>query len=325
MTAVEKRFSSQPDRAASAMVEEILRRRLNRLERLERSVLRGEKREALHDFRVASRRAEAALDLLISPRASSRIQRLRKRLARGRKSISTARNYEVVYDRAVQALAAGEEGSEAWTAIRDYFNKKRRLKRAKAVEKLQKLKLKQTYAGLRALLKSPISSAKAPHSNHPARHSGVASGSFKRAAAAELRKRWNEFEKSAASGDPLALHDLRLAVKRLRYLAEILQQFDVASSPQAVLLLRKLQQRLGSWHDQEVEERLLLKMLGHPKFLRQQLPLAQAIMAIAARDHDAKEREAMRGPRRATDGTLNRLRACVQRGLGSLKESALPR
>ena len=83
---------------------------------------------------------------------------------------------------------------------------------------------------------------------------------------------------------------MRIAAKRVRYLVEVLSEFDVAGSAEVLDWLRKLQQHLGDWHDLEVLEQMLVEMVARPKFLRNHLDIAIRVEKLVLRNRTAKKR-----------------------------------
>ncbi|MGH9396671.1 MAG: CHAD domain-containing protein [Terriglobia bacterium] len=305
------------DQAAWTAVREMALHRLDQMTGLEAKILRADKPDALHDFRVASRRFEQALDLLSPPEMPPSVRRLRRHLARGRKSISDVRDYDAFLGRVEKLLARkSPPRREAWQAVRDYLAKRRARKYAKAAKKLGKLNLSRTCARLRVLLESrQSSSAKTPHARVKNACAALGDGRFRQRMGAELRRVWREFEDASRQAPDFssasAIHAMRLAVKRLRYLMEIIHQFETPSSGQALGLLRGLQQRLGEWHDTEMDERLLAKMVGRPEFLRQQLRLAGDVLKLMGQSRRAKARIASRRPTVLDPAASAQLMACV--------------
>src|SRR5208282_1918061 len=103
---------------------------------------------------------------------------------------------------------------------------------------------------------------------------------------------WREFEKQVASSHKEmtapSIHAARLCAKRLRYLLEVANQFDIPGSSGALTWLRKIQDNLGDWHDMEVLEEMTIEMIAKPEFLRDQLPLAMAIERLVLRNRNVK-------------------------------------
>jgi len=270
-------------------------RRLNRMIRLEPKILRGDDPDAIHDFRVASRRLQSALDFLMgSPRAAG-IRKARRKIKRCRKACSAVRNCDVFIQRIEKALTRTRGPCrEAWEAVLDYVRERRRKAHAKASKKLGKLNFAQVYTLLRTHLESDT-----PHmSMEPG--SELSEGSQGREAPFQnwIFERLNQartnfekyFARAQGSSDVQAIHRARIATKKLRYLMEILDHFGVQGSRPALTRLRELQQHLGDWHDLEVAEQMMEDMIAQPDFLRERLNLAMQVLRLIAQTRKAKSR-----------------------------------
>src|SRR5579875_3919623 len=107
-------------------------RRLNRMMRLEPRVLRGDDPDAIHDFRVASRRLQSALDFLMRSPQAAEIRKARRKIKRCRRACSEARNGHLFLARMDKFFAwcCGAH-RETWEAVLDYVRERRRKAHAK--------------------------------------------------------------------------------------------------------------------------------------------------------------------------------------------------
>ena len=101
--------------------------------------------------------------------------------------------------------------------------------------------------------------------------------------------------KAADPGEVTALHDMRIAAKRLRYVLEITHPCFGAYAQDAVRLCKDLQDLLGEIHDCDV---MLPRVAGHRRALR--LVDAEAVRAQAAHDPDLDPKLAARAPHRTS-------------------------
>src|SRR2546428_579492 len=115
-----------------------------------------------------------------------------------------------------------------------------------------------------------------------------------------------------------AVHRVRLAGKRFRYLIEVVNAFGVPGSVETLGWLRRLQRRLGNWHDVEVLEQMMIEMVGRPEFLRDHLELAMSVEKLIIRNRAAKKKfeEEYFGMTQSSAG-LERLRGWVSYVLAS--------
>lgn len=296
------------DATAWSTVRAIALHRLDQMMGLEPKVLRGEKPRAIHDFRVASRRLQQAFDLLRPASPSHDLLRLRHHISRSRKALSAARNYDVFIRRANRKLAAKRPSKkETWEAIRDYLVKRRAKTHARAAAKIGKLNLSQIYLRMQAAIGANTALNASGHS------SSLDEGSFRQKLLQELERAWNAFEsasnKARGASDAAMLHPLRIAAKQLRYLVEIIHEFETPRSGKALQILRDLQDRLGGWHDLEVEERILAKMAGRPRFVRHHLALARSLLQQIGQNRKSTARLLARSM--FDDAANDELKTCV--------------
>ncbi len=263
--------------------------------RLEPKVLRGDDPDAIHDFRVASRRLQPALDFLTLSPQTAGIRKARRKVKRCRKACSEVRNCDVFIQR-IEKLLARTRGTrrEAWEAVLDYVRERRGKAHAKASKKLGQLNFARVYTRLRTHLESNT----LPMSMEPGSELSEASqgreAQFQNWIFERLKQARANLERYFAgaqdSSDVQAIHRARIATKKLRYLIEILDDLGVQGSHPALTRLRKLQQHLGGWHDLEVEEQMMEEMIAEPGFLRERLDLAMQVMRLIAQNRKAKSR-----------------------------------
>ncbi len=271
-------------------------KQLDRFISYEPKVLRGDDADAIHDMRVASRRLQQILDLLYPKPQSREVRRLRRRIRRCRRALGDVRNCDVLLAHVQRVLARKRVARrEAWTAIQHYLLARRAANFLRAMRKLSRINLAVFYVRMRQCL-AEAAAADAPL-NSPSPHGEAldelhASRPFPEQIARALDAVWSAFADQVALSrrDPRApvIHGVRIAAKRLRYLLEVVHEFDVAGSGEALAWLRQLQQHLGDWHDREILEQMIVEMIARPELLREQLPLAMEIEKLILRNRDAK-------------------------------------
>ena len=252
-------------------------RQLNRFMSCEAKVLKGKDPEAIHDMRVASRRLQQLLDLIYPKPRPQGLRRLRRQIRRCRGVLGEVRNCDVLLERVEQTLGRKRLARrEAWTAVQQYLLVRRSEGYTRALRKLGKINPAVLYVNLKELLTRDKSQAHPDgHHHHAAQPERPAfSGSLTHS----LESVWKAFEEqvslSHSDARPAVIHAARIATKRLRYLLEVLHEFKVAGSSEALAWLRELQQHLGDWHDLQVLEQMMIEMLARPEFLQEHLGLA---------------------------------------------------
>ena len=276
----------------------LARKQLNLFISLEPKVLRGDNADAIHDLRVASRRLQQTLDLLFPKPRPPKIRKLRRTIRRARRALSIVRNCDVLLARAERALARKRLARrEVWTAFRDYLQGRRESSFRKATRKLGTLNLSSFYLRLKSHLESSgIASA---GSGEGTAESGPLESAHRseaahRQVARALEQCWTALEECLRQSqeEPAtpALHPVRIAAKRLRYLMEAMADMGAPGSKQALGCLRRLQQHLGDWHDLEVMEEVMLEMVARPEFLQSRLELALQTERLVLQSRRAKKR-----------------------------------
>ncbi len=278
-----------------AKVRQLALRQLDRFISFGPKVLKGDDPDAIHDLRVASRRLQQVLDLLYPPPPPRDIRKLRRRIRRCRRALSEVRNCDVLLQRVEQTLGHKRTPQrEIWTAVEHYLRERRSESFRNALRKLSKVNLAVFYVHLKEYLASNGTGQGAGH--HPpalAAPEELAAGEFYDRISQALDRVWQGFETQIVQShrDPRGpvLHGVRIAAKRLRYLIEVIHEFEVPGSAQMLGWLRGLQQHLGDWHDLEVLEQMMIEMLARPEFLRDHLEMATGVVKLILRNRATKK------------------------------------
>jgi len=272
-------------------VRKLAMKQLDRFVSLEPKVLRGDNPDAIHDLRVASRRLQQVLDLLYPAPRPGEIRKLRRKIRRCRRTLGEVRNCDVQLARVERALSAKRTARrETWEAVSHYLRQRRAAHFEKSVKKLSKVNLAVFYVHLRSFL-VPTSAAPAvpqlePMEAHPPELFYARIGE-------SLEKVWRaletQIEESHRDARMSVIHGVRIAAKRVRYLIEVVHEFDAPGSREAVQWLRGLQTHLGNWHDAEVLEQVMIEMVARPEFLRDNLSIAVGVEKLILRNRKGKE------------------------------------
>ena len=230
-----------------ARLEEDLVRRESALASAARRTRRRADSEAIHDLRVAVRRALAGLDLwmaLLRPRPA---RRARRSLARLRRALAPARDLEADLARLAEGLAdAPAETRIATEVLRVRLERRlaRRARRAaEAASGGRMVRLLRRLARSRRDLARPCDPALDP----------TASARFRIESA--LRNAGAAAQNALGAPDDAPLHRARVAVKKARYLVEGLEEVAPVASferVRALEALREVQRALGVAHDRAV-------------------------------------------------------------------------
>jgi CHAD domain-containing protein len=274
-------------------VRRLALKQLNRFMTLEPKVLRGDDTGAIHDMRVASRRLQQILDLLYPKPRPHDVRPLRRKIKRARRCLSEVRNCDVLLERVEKQLKYQRVSRrEIRQAFANYLHNRRARSFEKALRKLGKMNLGVFYLELRSLLKPGAGGA--PPANHHGGAAELTSAVFHQRVRESLARVWQAFESqlalSHADPQPSVLHGARISTKRLRYLIEVVDDFEVPGAGEHLRWLRRLQHRLGDWHDLEVQEQMMIEMVARPEFLRERLETAIGVERLMARNRAVKKK-----------------------------------
>jgi CHAD domain-containing protein len=203
-----------------------------------RACRRKPSRRRVHALRVGCRRLEALIEVLeqatdAPPKA---LRRLRKAAAQPLDALSSLRDDQVQRSRV--------KGTDGLEALRDDVERRRERHAKRAQRALAEIDLAKTDAAASRVRESVVRRQGAPTPAQRAQLLIAAADST----AAEFAVRMARIDPAR----PRTLHRLRVAAKRVRYLAdvvtEVAPQVQIAALPD----LRALQRGLGRAHDDEV-------------------------------------------------------------------------
>lgn len=282
-------------------VRELALGHLEGMERLERKVLRKGKPGAIHHFRTTSRRLDQSLELLLPAKSARRSQR---KISWARKALSKGRNLDVLIRRAEKALIETRgTRRKTWEAILEYLIEQRESAYARGAAKLKALRFRSAAERLRVSLDN-------------ARGGEAEFGNLQQAMEREIRRVWTAFEgaragASEASPDETG-HPLRIAAKRLRYLLEIAQALEAPGTGEGLRALRSLQDRLGAWHDCEIEQAIFTKMTARRGFIEGHRDVAAESLRILAETRRSASRLLRDAVPASRGAPLAPVEACVR-------------
>jgi len=250
-------FDLSPASPAAVALKVILRRLLTTLEANEIGTRSDLDAEFLHDFRVAVRRARAALSQLKGILPKECHLRLRQELSWLGGATGPTRDLDVFQlempTYAAQLPAAVARDLEPMAAFLRSLHRKEQRKLARLLGTTRYDELKQLW---RSVVEAPMAAPKkAPNASRP-----VLEIASKRIS--KVHRQILNLGRSIHRETPAqALHDLRILCKKLRYLLEFFRSLYPAK-PIAGLLaqLKGLQNNLGAFNDYEVQGEQLQRL-----------------------------------------------------------------
>ncbi|QDU37217.1 CHAD domain protein [Maioricimonas rarisocia] len=220
--------------SGTSFIRTTLKRRLKQCRVVARELRRDPSDDGhVHQLRIATRRADAALRLFASSLPSKAVRRMRKRLRAVRRAAGDVRNLDVLLLRLAPANASSDAGEAA------VITELRRLRKRSSRRLLRKLTrlLDKRYRRLAKRLTRSLDDDTGGQPLRPLRLLRPLTAEFARASASNLAKIDN-------------LHRFRICGKRVRYALEILREQIPRKRYNSVIgSLKQLQEAVGTIND----------------------------------------------------------------------------
>lgn len=239
-----------PQTAPKLCARQLILERVLELVQHEAGTRAGEDIEALHDMRVASRRLREALEIFEFCFTPKLYDRLYTRVRRVTRALGRARDADVTVDY-FSKLLAGSQEVIGQIALQDMLRrrvKQQKRRRAEMQHDLDKVRPAELAARFE---KAFAHLAQIPASRQP-RGSRTAVQLARRLFAQRLREVFACQRLVKGEDDVNGLHNLRIAVKKLRYAMETLDFAAGAPVKENLKFFKKLQTVLGDLHDRDV-------------------------------------------------------------------------
>jgi CHAD domain-containing protein len=225
--------------ATASPSELLIRQRLNALTRALPGAQQGDPR-LLHHARVATRRLREALPLVAHGAKGRQLERNVRRLTR---ALGPVRELDVALD-LLEALPAGDVPRAAITKLRQVIRAERQRMHTEMCARVRRVDLNK--------LRHRASAAARKSGSH-ARHRGPGRAADAQLRAARRAVRVREtIENAAGLYLPDRLHEVRVAIKKLRYALEVLRELRGSRAMARIRTLKEAQDLLGRMHDHEV-------------------------------------------------------------------------
>ena len=221
---------------------ELLSARLGDVRRQQARLRNQPARAAVHDTRVSTRRLRAALKVF----GDRELRRYDREVKQFQDALGAVRDLQLQ----LQWLN-GQDGPRA-AALRPIVNEQKQILRTRSRELRQRLS-KWRNQTAPALLKAVTAYRTVGQ---------LGSGKMRRHLRKRLARVMPQLAAFGDSTDPATIHQLRIALKKLRYDVELLAPAFPAYAGLALSVLAPLQSELGSVHDKDVRMALLWRFLG---------------------------------------------------------------
>ncbi|MGH7412066.1 MAG: CHAD domain-containing protein, partial [Candidatus Methylomirabilis sp.] len=213
--------------------------------------------EAIHDMRVALRRLQAALRLLKACYPPKRLRRYRRQLRTLLQTLGAVRDQDIIIgDLALHAEASADPVKEALARVMAQRRTVQQQERAKSLRLLDKLQEGNFSQNLLSFVRGARGFKRAPSQGR----FGPEIASIATKALSSWNGRRRELQ---AQDDPETLHQMRIAIKRLRYTLELCCLANGQQYRECVERLTEMQRVLGDLHDADMVVQCLAESLPH--------------------------------------------------------------
>ncbi|MDZ7267423.1 MAG: CHAD domain-containing protein [candidate division KSB1 bacterium] len=216
----------------------------------EEGTRRGEDIEALHDMRVWSRRLREALEIFSFCFPERQYERLYNRVRQVTRTLGAARNADVAVAYFTEQLDHATELLERF-ALEDLLRRLVKQQKRERGRMQQRLSKKVKVAELPAAFESVFQ--KLAHVSSARRRGPRTAGRLARTLLGQRLQEVFKVRAALAGEDHVeGLHNLRIAVKKLRYALEVLGFAAGEAAAGSLGFFKKLQTVLGDLHDRDV-------------------------------------------------------------------------
>jgi len=223
--------------------ELLIRQRLTALTRTLPAAQRGDVR-SIHEARVATRRLREALPLVASGPRGHKLERIVRRLTR---ALGPIRELDVALINLGELERDGDMPRTAILRLRQVIGEERRLLHAEMRRRIEHTDLDRLRKrAVAAARKAPSAPARG-RVRDPERLAAAEQRAVRRAVALRAA-----IDNAAGIYLPDRLHDVRIAVKKLRYGMELARELSGSRAVAAIRSLKEAQDLLGRMHDLEV-------------------------------------------------------------------------
>ena len=258
--------------AAKGKLSTVAKKRLLRLVTLYPKALVSDDIGVVHNLRVASRRLQQVLQLLLPTSKSSRGKKLLRILRKVRRAFGLCRNLDVNLELVrgrIETTTASTR--QAWEHVLLWLEEKRVAAIETGRAELRRHELMGFIDRVQSLFENGADEIE-----------GLAQlWERTREALSDWR---NALDTAKAEPAVERIHAFRIAGKRLRYRAELLGEVGNGSVKPMIGALKSLQDDLGRWHDHSVLRDHVAEFIGRPNFMAEEPGMCRALLLEMERD-----------------------------------------
>jgi CHAD domain-containing protein len=219
-------------------VEGPARKQLQRLQEALAQVSATGEPEAIHHARVACRRLNELLDLMAAWLDGETVRRVRRSLKRMRRAFQQVRDEDVLLDSLSQGVTRGSLETHEMAQLEGELTRRREKELDRALGKCRRLQARAVLDEVERLCEMLEKAAVDERAALKNRLEEM----FRERSAAML-------ECDSRHSETSNLHEDRIRLKRLRYVVELIRQFELGLSDELVGACAHMQETLGRWHD----------------------------------------------------------------------------
>ncbi len=209
--------------------------------------------DAIHAARIATRRLRGILPILLGDHPSERWQELQGRFRKTGRSLGKARDVDVSLELLKEIEQRSPATAPAAAAVRSRLMPEQVRRRRRLIKRLERQNI-EALGGRRAIGAHANGNGRALWRTPPA-HRRLAAAIATNADLAQ-----DAITHASGVYFPKRAHRVRVALKKLRYLVELLERGDGGRRP-ALRVLKRAQEALGQIHDREVLAARLKRLL----------------------------------------------------------------
>jgi len=274
-------MSETPSTLDPVRLQKALLKQMDVFFSLEPAVLDGSDPESIHDMRVASRRLQEILSVVLP--GSKTTRKLFRDIRHARRLQATTRDLDVMiqYLQKLRGTARRKARCEGLDLLVSDLMSRRK----KAHTRLCKGLLQAGLSALRNRLTRSVKRVLKPGLDIGAIISRIHTIADEREQvflAASARAR--------ATMQPQDLHAARVAGKKIRYILEVADRLQIGSYEDRIRGLKAVQQGLGDWHDLEVLEDILIRFCSGRKRIRAHTEALRTLYDIMLQGRKEKAR-----------------------------------
>jgi CHAD domain-containing protein len=229
----------------------------------------------VHQARVASRRLREAVPVLTNGLDGSKRGKARKKIRRLTRALGTVRELDVTLTLLEEMAEKPGVSRPAVGDVRAHVIEERERRRAIMHERLETVNTDKLAKRLECVRRALLE----PSPGH----------NWRAALAARIVKRARRLDRAIADAGqiyaPEALHQVRIAAKKLRYVVEIANESGAAPAASTVRTLKRVQDALGRLHDLQVLQHHVAAVAAGPRAVQRDTPdVGLAVLARRIED-----------------------------------------